>query len=346
VKVWIDLANSPHPPLFAPIARALEQHGHEVVLTARDNAQTVELAHARWLHVDVIGGHTPQQPVRKAQAIAKRTLELRAWGRERRPDVALSHNSYAQIAAARALRIRAVTAMDYEHQPSNHLAFRLASTILLPEALPLEAVARQGATRAKARFYPGLKEEITLEGFEPERDILEQIGVERQAGVAVVVTRPPPSRAIYHRHGNDLYLDALRVLGAQAHVRIVALPRHIEQRKLLGGLGLGNLTIPDRAVDARSLMYAADLVIGAGGTMTREAAVLGTPTFTAFGGRPAAVDGWLERRGMLRRLVKPEDVAEVQPRTAAPPSLEYLRSRAYEGIAAFTKAVEESPHPG
>src|SRR4051794_13444850 len=132
MKVWIDLANSPHPPLFAPIADALEQAGHEVILTARDNAQTVELARARWEEVDVIGGETPPKPALKARAIVRRMLDLRRWARVRRPDVALSHNSYAQIAAARTLRIPAVTAMDYEHQPSNHLAFRLASTILLP----------------------------------------------------------------------------------------------------------------------------------------------------------------------------------------------------------------------
>jgi predicted glycosyltransferase len=346
MKVWIDLANSPHPPLFAPIARALEEDGHTIVLTARDNAQTVELARARWKHVDLIGGETPQEPARKARAIVGRMLDLRIWAKEAQPQVALSHNSYAQIAAARALRIPAVTAMDYEHQPSNHLAFRLASTILLPEALPRAAVARQGATRAKTRFYPGLKEEITLEGFEPETDILEQVGVMREPGIAVVITRPPPSRAIYHRHGNDLYLEALLVLGEQSHLRVVALPRHVEQRRLLEGLGIDNLLIPERAVDARSLMYAADLVIGAGGTMTREAAVLGAPTFTAFGGRPAAVDAWLEARGALRRLLSPRDVADVRPRTTPPPVVEELRSRAQAGISAFTKAVEESQHSG
>lgn len=346
MRVWIDLANSPHPPLFGPISRDLERAGHTVVLTARDNAQTVALARLHWDRVEVIGAETPASPASKARAIARRMVDLRRWARRARPDVALSHNSYAQIAAARALGIPAVTAMDYEHQPSNHLAFRLATTILLPEALPIEAVSRQGARRSKTRSYPGLKEEITLEGFEPEPDILDRVGVERAAGIAVVVTRPPPSRAIYHRHGNDLYIEALRVLGAQPDVRIVALPRHSEQRELLEGLGLANLTVPRHAVDARPLMYAADLVIGAGGTMTREAAVLGAPTFTAFGGRPSAVDAWLEARGMLRRLTSPTDVARVVPRTTAPPSADELRGRARAGITAFTQAVEESAERG
>src|SRR5947209_8553015 len=103
MKVWIDLSNSPHPLLFAPVARRLESHGHEVVVTARDNAQTVELAGARWPDVEVIGGESPIGRGAKLKAIARRTLELRGWAVVTRPDVALSHNSYAQILAARIL---------------------------------------------------------------------------------------------------------------------------------------------------------------------------------------------------------------------------------------------------
>ena len=60
MKIWIDLSNSPHPLLFAPIARRLEQAGHEVLITARDNAQTLQLARERWPAVEVIGGDSPR----------------------------------------------------------------------------------------------------------------------------------------------------------------------------------------------------------------------------------------------------------------------------------------------
>jgi uncharacterized protein len=348
VRVWIDLANSPHPPLFAPIAAALEREGHSVHVTARDSAQTMELARERWADVAVVGGATPAAPGAKARAIVRRALDLRAWASHRDIDVALSHNSYAQLAAARSLGIRSITAMDYEHQPSNHIAFRLAHRILLPEALPAAAVVRQGASPSKVRVYPGLKEEITLEGFDPDPRILSAIGIPDEPRGAVVVTRPPPSRAIYHRYGNDLYTQALIALGAQPDVRVVAVPRFPEQRDQLRALELGNLTVLERAVDTRSLLYASDLVIGAGGTMTREAAVLGVPTLTAFAGRPAAVDAWLERNGMLRRLTSEDDVAQVTPLNGSRPRVEELRGRAARGIAAFVSTVAEaSPeYPG
>src|SRR5947208_14622434 len=99
--------------------------------------------------------------------------------------------------------------MDYEHQPSNHVAFRLADLTLLPEALPPALVARQGAKPRKVRVYPGLKEEIVLGAFAPDDGILERIGLDVPEGGSVVVVRPPPSRAIYHRHPNNLYVDAL-----------------------------------------------------------------------------------------------------------------------------------------
>ena len=80
---------------------------------------------------------------------------LRRWARTTCPDVAVSHNSYAQIVAARSLGIRAVTAMDFEHQPANHVGFRLAETILLPTVLAGTDVRRQGATSRKTRSTRG-----------------------------------------------------------------------------------------------------------------------------------------------------------------------------------------------
>ena len=94
--------------------------------------------------------------------------------------------------------------MDYEGQPANHLAFRLADVILMPEALRDSGVRRQGASDRRTRFYPGFKEEIYLGDFEPAPDVLASIGVPRD-GRQLVVARTPPSRATYHRFENTLF---------------------------------------------------------------------------------------------------------------------------------------------
>jgi predicted glycosyltransferase len=340
MRVWVDLANSPHPLLFAPVARLLREAGHEVVLTARDNAQTVELARERWPEVEVIGGPSPKPRAHKAAMIAARVRELRSWARAQDAQLALSHNSYAQILAARSLRLPVVTAMDFEHQPANHLAFRLADTILLPEALRRHPLRTQGVTPHKARFYPGLKEEIYLGDFEPDDDVLAQFGFARSPERPVVVLRTPPSRAAYHRFGNPLFAQALEAIGRDPAVRCVALTRHPEQLEAIRELALPSCQAPAAAVDSRSLMRAADLVIGAGGTMTREAALLGVPTFSVFAGATPAVDTWLCERGMLRQLSSIEELLPVRCRRTEPRPLEGLRERSEALGGVFVDAVE------
>jgi predicted glycosyltransferase len=333
VKIWIDCSNSPHPLLFAPVGRRLVEGGHEVVITARDNAQTLELARERWPDVEVIGGASPRGRSSKVAAICGRIADLRRWAARVRPDVALSHNSYAQIVAARSLRIPAVTAMDFEHQPANHLAFRLATTILVPEAMDIEAIRRQGAAPGKIVQYPGLKEELYIGDFKPDRDILTKVSAGPRPRI-VAVARTAPTRALYHSSSNPLFETALRTVCSQDGIVCVVLTRHAEQIAAIEDLGLPNCILPRTAIDSRSLIYAADVMIGAGGTMTREAAVMGIPTWTLFAGKTPAVDAWLERREMIRRLTRPDQMTHLTTRLSSPRTPEELhaRGRLLEGL--------------
>jgi uncharacterized protein len=340
LRIWIDLANSPHPLLFAPLARGLEAQGHEVMVTARDNAQTVDLAREYWPEAAVVGAESPASPVAKTTTLARRVRNLARWARGRHLDVAISHNSYAQIVAARLLGIPVVTASDFEHQPANHLAFRLATCILMPEALRDTDIRGQGATRRKSVFYPGLKEEVYIGNFEPDREILSKLGIERSGDDVIVVTRTPPTRAIYHRFPNPLFVEILQALEEEPAARVVVLTRHQEQREAINALHLRKSIVPAETVDARSLMYAADLVVGAGGTMTREAALLGVPTLSLFRGEQPAVDRWLEQRGMLRRIATPQEVVPVHRRPGDPRSVDELARRSDELIDVFLTTIE------
>jgi predicted glycosyltransferase len=340
LRIWIDLANSPHPLLFAPVMRRLEEKGHEVLVTVRDNAQTAELALARWPASMVVGRESPANPAAKAATLTRRAFALARWARARRPNVAVSHNSYSQIVAARMLGVPVVTAADFEHQPANHLAFRLATCVLMPQALLGTNVSRQGATRAKIVFYPGLKEELYIGDFQPDAEILDKLDVDRLGDDPVVVTRTPPTRAIYHRFKNPLFNEILLRLDCQPNVRLVVLARHAEQREAMTTLDLRNAVIPAAAVDSRSLMYAADLVLGAGGTMTREAALLGVPTLSVYGGSQPAVDRLLEERGLLRLVRSVAEVGVLARRAAEPRALSDLRQRGAELSEIFVSTIE------
>ena len=338
MKIWIDLSNSPHPLLFAPIARRLQELGHEVCVTARDNAQTVALARREWPDVVVIGTESRKSRSIKLAQITSRTYALASWAARERPDLALSHNSYAQIAAARMRRITAITAMDYEHQPANHLAFRLATLVFLPEAMRGVELNRQGLTPDRVRYYPGLKEELYLGDFTPTPRRDAGGAEETDQSRILIVARTPPSRAAYHQFDNRVFDELLRCATAEERVDVLVLVRHAEQRRALASLELPRLTIPEEPIDSRAAMYRADLVIGAGGTMTREAALLGVPTVSVFAGKEPAVDRWLARKGLLRQL-RPGETLEFRLREKPPRPMSEIRARSAELVEWFVDAL-------
>src|ERR1044071_1059776 len=116
MRIWIDLANSPHVPFFRPLAVEFQRRGHEVIVTARQFAETVPLAAAAGFSPEVIGAHGGAKLSDKAGNLVGRGLALARWARPKQIDLAVGHNSYSQILAARALGIKCVTLMDYEHQ--------------------------------------------------------------------------------------------------------------------------------------------------------------------------------------------------------------------------------------
>jgi predicted glycosyltransferase len=303
MRLWIDLANSPHVPFFRALIPEFVARGHQAEITARDFAQTVELATAAGMMPHVIGGHGGGKLTGKAGNLVGRAAALRKWARDRGFELAVSHNSYAQIAAAVALGIKTVTLMDYEHQPANHLAFRLASRVIVPRAFPAEELRRYGASRRKVKRYEGTKEDVYLADFTPDPEFALRL---RELGVAsenvLVVARPPASEALYHRFENDLFDDLLRRLSKRSEVRTILLPRSEAQRSEYEAHSWPNVIVPRAALDGANLIAAADLVVSAGGTMNREAAALGVPAASIYAGKWAAIDEELVRAGRLQRI--------------------------------------------
>jgi predicted glycosyltransferase len=303
MRVWADLTNSPHVLVLRPVIRALEERGAEVLVTARDFAQTLDLCARHGLGCEPIGRHRGGRLAAKGLGLLSRSAALARWARGRGIDVAIGHGSNDVTVAARLLGIPSATAFDYEWAKVQHnVNCRLARAIVVPEAIPPERLAPYGATAAKLRRYAGLKEEYYLADFEPDAAVLGELGLDPARPIAVV--RTPPAVSLYHRFENPLFAGVLdRLRGTQT----VVLPRTPEQRAELGGF-----VVPERAIDAQSLVALADLVISAGGTMNREAVALGTPVWTTFEGRPGAVDDALIAAGRLRRLTRAEDVELVK----------------------------------
>jgi predicted glycosyltransferase len=318
LRVWIDVTNSPHVVFFRPLVQLLRDRGHEVTISARDFAQTLELLDDAGLEHTVVGPpHGGASRASKIRAMGGRLRALRRFAAGRRFEVALAHASHELPLAARSLGIRSAYAFDYEFALAQHgLGCRAATRVVVPEAIPQARLDRLGARTGKVRRYGGLKEEYYLHGFEPDDGVLERLELQRDRLIAVV--RTPPDVSLYHLHGSPLFGDVLERLGADVGVQAVVLPRTPAQRAAIQQLGHPSLVVPERAVDALSLVALADLVVSAGGTMNREAVALGTPVYTTFAGRLGAVDERLIDEGLLRPLGSADDlVLERKPASAA-----------------------------
>jgi predicted glycosyltransferase len=311
VRAWFDLTNSPHVLVLRPLIEALRADGHEVAVTARDFAQTVALAERFGLGAEVIGRHRGARLGAKAIGLFDRSAALARYARGRGFDIAIGHGSNDVTVAAALLRIPRTTMFDYEFATVQHTVnCRLGNAVVVPDAIPPERLYRYGA-KGKIQPYAGLKEEYYLADFEPDPAVLDELALDPAQPIAVV--RTPPSVSLYHRFENDLFAEVLRRLRDQAQT--VVLPRVADQRAELEREG--GFIVPERAIDAQSLIACADLVVSAGGTMNREAVALGTPVHTTFEGRLGAVDARLIAEGRLHKLTSADEVVVTKRSTAA-----------------------------
>ena len=326
MRVWIDIANSPHVGLFDPVVKHMRTRGWDVLLTARDHAQTAELASARWPDVRLVGGESPHGRVAKARAIVMRATELAGPRVRSIPTSRLSHGSYAQVMAARLLGVPAVTMMDYEYQPANHVSFRLAARVIVPNVFPARQLRRFGARPEGVRRLRGLQGGAVPRRFRAVGRRSGRFGTRCFANDRRAA--PTAERCAVYRGGNEQFDRLVERLAERSDTQAVLLARNTTQRSRYAADS--GLVVPDRAIEALGLVAHADAVIGAGGTMNREAALLGAPTYTLFAGRLAAVDARLVALGYMYDL-----------RTGGLPVIEKRRSNGMHASRARSSALLE-----
>jgi uncharacterized protein len=315
MQIWIDLANAPHVAFFLPIIRELHRRGHSVSISMRDFNQTVEIARLNGLDGTVIGKHGGRSSLGKMLNLLTRSAALASFGREQGADIAVSHNSYTQTVAGRLIGARVVTIMDYEGQPANHIAFRLAHRVIVPATFPEGDLHRFGCRGGRVVRYDGFKEQVYLSGFQPRStfvaDLVHACHLRGDWDLdhnILVTVRTPASMAAYHHFKNLLFERLLGRLNEEKELTVVLLPRTPDQREYYRQK-YPRLYIPSEPVSGNDLVYCSDFVVSAGGTMNREAAVLGTPVCTIFAGELPAVD---RRLIDLGRLVSIESEGDIE----------------------------------
>ncbi|MGB3477685.1 MAG: DUF354 domain-containing protein, partial [bacterium] len=286
----------------------LEKRGHSISITAREYAQTTGMLDELGMEYTLIGAHAGAKLSKKLFEVIKRSAKLVTYAKNRKFDLALTFNSASLAIAAKMLRIRSIVFMDYEFQPLNHLTFRLCNRVVTPVCFPDAALLRFNAL-GKTVKYEGLKEEVYLVEHRSCNNPLEQLNISKDK--VIVIVRPPATMALYHRFKNDLFYETVHHILQNRDVAMIAFPRSVEQRKIFESFGDPKLTIPQKAVDGRDMLHYADMVLSAGGTMNREAGVLGVPAYTVFKGKIGAADKSLIALGRIVPIRSKDDFKKI-----------------------------------
>lgn len=292
MRIWFDLSNSPHINLFRAMIRDLQQQGHEVVITCRPLANTIDLLKLHGLEFEVVGEHYGAGLLRKALGYPVRVWQLRQWLAPHRIDVAVSQSSFHSPVVGQLLGARAIYMNDNEHALGNVPSFVCADRILVPECLSAHKLRRQLASASKVVRYPGVKEGIYLWQMAPA--MREAVAKRAARPRPSVYVRPEPWTAQYYR-GRQNFLDAV-LLGIKDEVSVTVLPRGSAQGAHYRTPAFAGIRVIDTALDVAEIAVDCDLFVGAGGTMTREMAVLGIPTVSAYQDELLAVDRFLMAR--------------------------------------------------
>ena len=319
MKIWVDCTAAAHPLVLRPIIERLQAEGHEVDVTAREYGQTLGILERLGIPYTSVGAHGGASVLGKARALGGRSSRLARHAWRQRYDLGLAHGSVDLAVVCATFRIPSVQMQDYEFAGlQRRISFRVARRVMVPDAIPVERLAKVGAPERKLVRYPGLKEDYYLADFEPDAAVLEELGIDPVK--VIVVVRPPPETSEYHEQ-NPLHERVIDRLAGEAGVQTVVIPRTERQAQALRVRARSDerlatrLVVPDHAIDAQSLIAFADLVVSAGGTMNREAVALGTPVYTTFAGRMGGVDERLIDEGRLRVLRDPDEL-ELRKRVA------------------------------
>jgi len=293
MKIWIDITNSPHVNFFAGMINEL-QRDNEVILSSRPLANTIDLLELNGFNYHIVGKHYGQSKVRKVFGFVVRISQLYRFLKDSPPDVAISHSSFYSPVVARLLGVPSIYLNDNEHAAGNRISFLFADHVMVPEFLDVSKVERQGARKSKIIPYPGVKEGVYLWDYAPAFDGLT---IDNQAGRKVIFVRPEPWTAQYYK-GKRNFMDSL-LIDLCEQFKIVLLPRGKVQEDYYLDKRFARITVPGKSISLSQIMAVCDLFIGAGGTMTREAAVLGVPTISIYQDEMLDVDRFLIEKGFM-----------------------------------------------
>lgn len=287
MKIWFDITNTPQVHFLLAIQKGLQIRGFsDFIISARDFSETVKLLNQRTDKSFIaVGSYHGKNLSNKALGLIRRFIKANTAIRDY--DLSISCGSESAIWSAFMRRKRSIAFGD------NDLAKQWTYSLfvdytLFPKSIPARILQKQGLNSKKLYQYDGLKEHVYIADFFPDPEFKSNLPFENY-----VVVRPENINANY-LNGTDTVsiVPCLLKLLSSKGINIVFLPRYDSDR--FYAEGIGNVFIPGRPLNGLDACYYSDGVFTGAGTLAREAACLGIPSFSFFMGKKLlAVDNAL-----------------------------------------------------
>lgn len=302
MKVFIDILTPKQCMLFAKLSKRLREEGHTVTEATREYREVNQLLEIKGIAAKVVGKHGGANAQDKLEASAQRTLELARLFAELQPDVAVSFASPETSRVAFGLGVPHVCLNDSPHSEAvARLTTPLATLLLTPKFIPKTAWTKFGIQPDRIIQYNAMDPWAWLKDFNPDKTILNQLGLEPFRPIAVFRAEESFASYLLGKAPRTSVLTPLlkSLLEANRGLQAVIIPRYDSQISQLAKEFEDRAVVCKSTIDAPSLLAHASVFIGAGGTMTAEAALLGIPAFSCYPSEPTLI----ERHLIKKRLV-------------------------------------------
>lgn len=290
MRVWYDACTGKQVRYAVAIARRLRQLGHKVILTTREHPDASPLVKFLDEKFTIIGKYDPTSHFTRLQESVNRILEMCELFQENTPDLAVSHQSVELCRVAFGLGVPIVLTADTPYAYAvNRLTIPLADTLVLSEAIPQRFF--KGLGSRKMVPFRGVDEVAWVKDFARDK----RFGFKKP----LIVVRQMETKASYALEKADLTEILAKKLTSLGNV--LFLPRYdFRERK--------GLIVNKEFVDSLNLAAYADLVVNMGGTMAREAALLGTPSLVISTFEGSYVNEYVAKKGFPLFIVDSSEV--------------------------------------
>lgn len=310
MKIWIDISNTPHVMFFRNFIEKTKNK-HKLLITCRNHAEIIPLLKKYKIKHIVVGKHEGKNKLNKILGLIKRNLKLLPIVSKFKPDISFSCGSPYAAQISFLLRIPHYVAMDNETAKfSNYLAVPFCKKIIIPKTIPKKLFSRYMIKEKDIIHYDGFKEVAYLEDFKPNPKVLKKLKLKKSDKIALI--RPELLTALYYKGDTKLPLtyDVTKYLAENTDYKIVFMARSDEEGKLFKKYK--NVIIA-RGVDAPSLMCYCKFVMSGGGTMNREACILGIPAITTYPlDSMLSVDKYFVKKGLMRHIKSLKDFKQIK----------------------------------